>query len=134
MSRSRANWIVMVEMPWPLSEVIWSMPAIVENCFSSRVALGARDRDLAQFGGHVGLDHEYVLTAWAGLHGSGWHDEGVFLVVERDPDVDELARPQRVFAVLELRPQFDRAGARIDCIVDEDQRSGGGRLGRTGHE
>jgi len=25
-------------MPWPLSEVIWSTPAIVENCFSNGVA------------------------------------------------------------------------------------------------
>ena len=38
MSRSSANWIVMRVMPWPLSEVIESMPAIVENCFSRTVA------------------------------------------------------------------------------------------------
>src|SRR5882672_12397838 len=53
------------------------------------VALGARDRDLAQFGGHVGLDHEHVLTARARLHRSGRHDNGVLLVVQRDLDVDE---------------------------------------------
>src|SRR5882672_7559588 len=58
------------------------------------VALGARDRDLAQFGGHVGLDHEHVLTCWPGLYRPGRYDEGVLLVVERDPDIDELARPQ----------------------------------------
>src|SRR6267378_2782282 len=89
------------------------------------VALGARDRDFAQFGGHVGLDHEDVLATGPGLHRSGWYDQGVLLVVERDPYIDELAWPQRVFAVPELRAQLDRAGARIDRVVDEDQRSGG---------
>src|SRR5258706_2842043 len=89
------------------------------------VALGACDRDFAHLGGHVGLDHENVLTVGTGLHGFGWHDEGVLLVVELDPHVDELARPQRVFAVFEPRPQLDGPGARIDGVIDEDQRSRG---------
>ena len=38
MSRSSANWMVMRVTPWPLIEVIASMPAMVENCFSSTVA------------------------------------------------------------------------------------------------
>ena len=38
MSRSSANWIVIDVVPWPLTEVIESMPAMVENCFSSTVA------------------------------------------------------------------------------------------------
>ena len=38
MFRSRLNWIVIWVMPWALVEVIESMPAIVENCFSSGVA------------------------------------------------------------------------------------------------
>jgi hypothetical protein len=38
MSRPRLNWIVMEVEPWPLIEVIESMPAMVENCFSSTVA------------------------------------------------------------------------------------------------
>jgi len=41
MSRSSENWIVMLVRPWPESEVIWSIPAIVENCFSSGVATAA---------------------------------------------------------------------------------------------
>src|SRR5438128_5652609 len=41
MSRSSENCMVTVEMPWPESEVIWSIPAIVENCFSSVVATAA---------------------------------------------------------------------------------------------
>src|SRR5712691_723293 len=89
------------------------------------VAFDALDRDFAQFGGHVGLDYKHVLTGWAGLHRSGGHDQGVFLIVELDPHVDELAWPQRVFIVPELRPQFDRSSARIDGVIDEDQRSGG---------
>ena len=41
MSRSRENWIVIdVEPSW-LDEVMLSMPAIVENCFSSGVATAA---------------------------------------------------------------------------------------------
>src|SRR2546427_384204 len=52
------------------------------------VSFGALDGDFAQFGGHVGLDHEDVLTIGAGLHRFGWHDQGVFLVVELDPHVD----------------------------------------------
>ena len=38
MSRSRLNWMVIEVEPWPLIEVIESMPAMVENCFSSGVA------------------------------------------------------------------------------------------------
>ncbi len=41
MSRSSENCMVTVEMPWPESEVIWSIPAMVENCFSSVVATAA---------------------------------------------------------------------------------------------
>src|SRR6266853_3574233 len=41
MSRSSANWMVTLVIPWPEREVIWSMPAIVENCFSSGVATAA---------------------------------------------------------------------------------------------
>ena len=41
MSRSSANWMVMRVVPWPLTEVISSMPAMVENCFSSTVATDA---------------------------------------------------------------------------------------------
>ena len=40
-SRSSANWMVIAVMPWLLSEVIESMPAMVENCFSSTVATAA---------------------------------------------------------------------------------------------
>src|SRR5260221_12512077 len=235
MSRSSANWMVMLVRPWPESEVIWSMPAIVENCFSSGVATAAAmvsglapgrvaetwivgkstlgseetgskrelaspkiripamtstvitgrrtksserfisenlrldfdlrsgteaqlplcdhpfaffqtrrddraiafdalDRHLAHLGGHIGLDHEHVLTGWAGLHRLGGHGQGVFLVVERYTYVDELAWPQRDFTLPEPRPQFDRAGARIDGVVDEDQGSGGcGLIRARGH-
>ena len=38
MLRSSANWIVIVVAPLVDTEVIESMPAIVENCFSSGVA------------------------------------------------------------------------------------------------
>ena len=41
MLRLSANWMVIVLMPWALTEVIESMPAIVENCFSSGVATAA---------------------------------------------------------------------------------------------
>jgi len=41
MSRSSENWMVTVETPWPESEVIWSIPGIVENCFSRGVATAA---------------------------------------------------------------------------------------------
>src|SRR6266581_313473 len=76
------------------------------------VAFGALDGDHAQLSGHVGLDHEDVLAVGSGLHRSGRHDQGVVLVVELHPHVDELARPERVLAVLELRPQLDGSGAR----------------------
>ena len=51
----------------------------------------------------------------------GRDDDGVDLVVEPHADIDELARPQRVVVVVELRAQADCAGARIDRVVDEDQ-------------
>src|SRR5260221_1722228 len=89
------------------------------------VAFDALDRHLAHLGGHIGLDHEHVLTGWAGLHRLGGHDQGVFLVVELYTYVDETAWPQRAFTVPEPRAQFDRACARIDVVVDEDQRSQG---------
>src|SRR5436190_4998134 len=38
MLRSRVNWSVMLVLPRLDEEVIWSTPAIVENCFSSGVA------------------------------------------------------------------------------------------------
>ncbi len=38
MLRSRVNWIVIWVLPSALVEVIESMPAMVENCFSSGVA------------------------------------------------------------------------------------------------
>src|SRR5437879_6697199 len=65
------------------------------------VAFGALDRNLAHLGGHVGLDHEDVLAIGTGLHRFGRHDQGVVLVVELDPQVDELARPGPVLAALE---------------------------------
>src|SRR3979490_3314355 len=72
-----------------------------------------RDDRAVALGGHIGLDHENVLAIGTGLNRFGRHDQGVFLVVELDPHVDELARPQRVLPVLELRPQFDPAAARM---------------------
>ena len=41
MSRDRLNCSVIDVPPWPLDEVIASMPAMVENCFSSGVATAA---------------------------------------------------------------------------------------------
>ena len=41
MSRSSANCRVTWVVPWVLEEVIWSTPAMVENCFSSGVATAA---------------------------------------------------------------------------------------------
>src|SRR5205085_10962898 len=38
MTRSRENCMVMRETPWPLTEVISSMPEMVESCRSSTVA------------------------------------------------------------------------------------------------
>ena len=38
MFRLRANWSEICVLPWPLVEVIASMPGMVENCFSSGVA------------------------------------------------------------------------------------------------
>src|SRR5213083_2837569 len=38
MLRSRVNWSVMLVLPRLDEEVIWSTPAMVENCFSSGVA------------------------------------------------------------------------------------------------
>src|SRR4051812_17284787 len=38
MLRARLNWIVMPVEPRPDDDVMLSMPAIVENCFSSGVA------------------------------------------------------------------------------------------------
>src|ERR671939_312730 len=38
MSRSRLNWITMRVRPWPLIDVISSVPAMVENCFSRGAA------------------------------------------------------------------------------------------------
>src|ERR1035437_2754401 len=36
-SRSSENWMVMLLIPWLLIDVMESMPAMVENCFSSTV-------------------------------------------------------------------------------------------------
>src|SRR6266404_9965177 len=41
MLRSSENWMVIELDPKPLDEVMLSMPAIVENCFSSGVATAA---------------------------------------------------------------------------------------------
>ena len=41
MFRSRVNWIATVVEPSTLVEVMLSMPAMVENCFSSGVATAA---------------------------------------------------------------------------------------------
>src|SRR5438309_2118812 len=99
--------------------------AFCQAAFDDRaVAFGPLDGDHAQLRGHVGLDHENVLAIGTGLHRFGWHHQGVVLVVELDPHVDELAGPERVLAVLELSPQLDGPGARIDGVIDEDQRSG----------
>src|SRR5256885_12827880 len=38
MLRSKVNWSVMLVLPMLDEDVIWSTPAIVENCFSSGVA------------------------------------------------------------------------------------------------
>ncbi len=34
MLRSSLNWMVICVVPWPLIELIWSMPSIAPNCFS----------------------------------------------------------------------------------------------------
>src|SRR6266516_6550526 len=41
MLRSSENWIVIEVDPSPLDDVMLSMPAIIENCFSSGVATAA---------------------------------------------------------------------------------------------
>src|SRR5262249_46604917 len=240
MSRSRLNWIVICEVPWPLIEVIWSMPAIVENCFSSTVAtaeaivsglapgscaltwivgkstfgsvetgssryaakpkmrmpamtstgmtgrrtngseifppppkcslaglaggadldararrkaqraarddalplrdaldyrllaLASFDVDAAQLRGVVLLDHVDVLAAGAGLQRARRDQDRLVLLVEPHADVDELPGPERRVLVVELAAQPDRAGARVDRVVDEDQPPLGGRLGFAG--
>jgi hypothetical protein len=38
MLRSSENWMVMRVIPWPLREIIESIPAMVESCFSIGVA------------------------------------------------------------------------------------------------
>src|SRR5437660_7022555 len=86
------------------------------------VPFGPLDRDDAQLRGHVGLDHEDVLAIGTGLHRFGWHHQGVVLVVELDPHVDELAGPERVLAVLELSPQLDGPGARINGGIHDERR------------
>src|SRR5437762_1887102 len=109
--------------------------AFCQAAFDDRaVAFGPLDGDHAQLRGHVGLDHENVLAIGTGLHRFGWHDQGVVLIVELDPHVDELAGPERVLGVLELRPQLDGSRARIDGVIDEDQRSRGCGLIRTRSE
>src|SRR5437773_6777508 len=74
------------------------------------VTFGPLDGDHTQFRGHVGLHHEDVLAIGTRLYRFGWHDQGVLLVVELDPYVDELAWPKGVLAVLKLSTQLDGPG------------------------
>ena len=83
------------------------------------VALGARDLDVAQLDGHVGLDDVDVLAVRAVLHRRRRRDDGVLLLVQRQHDVDELPGPERLVGIRELGLELDRAGRHVGGVVDE---------------
>src|SRR3546814_5144997 len=56
------------------------------------------------------------------------HHDGVGKRRKRQNDVDELPRRQLFVRVLEDRLELDRAGRRIDCIIDEEDPPHDGRL------
>src|SRR6185437_16602340 len=98
------------------------------------VAFRPRDLHVAQRDGLVWRHDEYVLAVRSVLHRIRRRDDGVLLHRERQHDVDELAGPQRLVDVRELRLELDRPGRDVRRIVDERQLAGcrittAGRLG-----
>src|SRR6202795_2925683 len=77
------------------------------------IDFGARNLDVAQFDRPVRLDNVDVLTVGAALYRRRWRDDRILLVVERQHDVDELSRPQRLVAIGEFSLELDRSGRHV---------------------
>ena len=61
----------------------------------------------------------------AALDAGGRHRHHVLVRVDQQPDVDELVRKERPCFVGELGAQLDRAGGRVDLVVERRERAVG---------
>ena len=112
---------------WP--SVTTVSPACRPLAMTASVAFGPRDRDRARLDRLVGLDDVDELRPAGRLHRGGRHDDRVRV------DRTAAASPRRtapghsrwsVFGERRLQP--DRAGRRVDGVVDEGDRAGRRRV------
>jgi hypothetical protein len=78
-----------------------------------------RDLDWADCHGAVGIDDISVGSFRTLLHDRCGNSQAVMSRIEEQPRVDELARPELVRRVGEIRLELDRAGCLQDLVVDE---------------
>src|SRR5690348_3006960 len=83
--------------------------------------LDFRDLDVADLDGHVRLDDEEIFAIGAALQRTRGDGDGILVDADDEPRVDELARPQRLVGVVERALEADRAGRRVDLVVDEGE-------------
>src|SRR5436190_5451837 len=79
---------------------------------------GTENGDRAHLDG-VAVHDVNVLPLLSDLHGACGNDDRVVALRHFHRDGDELSGPQRTVAIRERRFQRDRAGPRIDRVVDE---------------
>src|SRR5439155_958252 len=145
--RDSENVSVMLLLPMVLDDVIASIPAIVENCFSSGVATAAAivcglapgkpaetveralDGDRLRRGGAVVGHDEHIGALLALHHGLARNDDRVVLDAEDERDADELTGPQAAVTILETGLEQHGPGGRVDLIVDERENALDGRRG-----
>jgi len=110
----------------------YDLPRLFKTIRDDRdVTLGALDLDLAHLGGHIGLDQEkYWPLGTASEPNLDGTITGVFMVVELALTLTNWPGHRAFCAVWNCAP-FERAGDRIDGVVDERPASGACALIRS---
>ena len=72
----------------------------------------------------VGLHDEDEVALRAALHRGDGHQRAVVLGIHQQAHIDELVGEELALRIVELRAHLDRAGGRIDLIVDGGERAG----------
>src|SRR5215470_17349602 len=97
------------------------------------VAHSPIDAHQPQLDGRVVLDDEHIGAVLADLDGWARDHDRMGLHPEREIDVDELAGPQPDIVVRKRSLQRNRAGCRVDLVVDKGERAGDRFVRRIGH-
>ena len=95
------------------------------------LAFGRTGLDVAHLHGVIRLHDVHEQACRATFERGRRNDDGVAQYVEQQADVDELVGKQAFVVVDEFGFRLDRAGGRIDLVIETGQRTGG-ELGGAG--